>query len=81
MSGKRVAPIQCPWCGRQVSVSRLGVLPRHKRTTGIDLYTGAVLRDWCDGGCELPYALSGEQRAYLRTTWLDEAGQPMGDAS
>lgn len=70
---------RCPWCGRVIVLARHGVLPRHKGITGAHPVTGHVLRDWCSGGGELPFSLTGDQRRYLRTQWRDEGGELMGE--
>jgi hypothetical protein len=70
----------CPWCGRVIILSRSGVLPRHKAVTGTHpIVTDYVIREWCAGGGELPFALTGDQRRYLRAQWRDEGGQLIGD--
>lgn len=69
---------ECPWCGREMALSRCGVAPRHKRIIGAHPVTNAPQRAWCPGSNELPWSLSAEQRRQLRTQWRDEGGQPIG---
>lgn len=71
----RTTLYHCPWCGRTTTLTRAGILPRHKRVTGRD--GTRVTRAWCRGSTQSPMLLCEAERRTLRRTWRDKTGRPV----